>query len=98
MFNQEEEEEEDNDDDDEDDETVSIDICIIEIVLEGVEEIGIGEFVVGGDNAISEDLKRIGVVYIHRHRRNLLIHICVRAQCSHHLLWRATNWGAEATT
>ncbi|RDX84995.1 hypothetical protein CR513_33865, partial [Mucuna pruriens] len=41
---------------------------IVKIVLEVVEEIGIGEFVVGGDDALGEDLERVNVVHFHRHR------------------------------
>ncbi|KAH1190112.1 hypothetical protein HKD37_20G056398 [Glycine soja] len=54
---------------------VLVDIRVIEIVLEIVEEIGVGEFVVGGDDALGEDLERVDVVHVHCHRRYLLVHL-----------------------
>lgn len=77
---------------------VLVDIGIVEIVLEGVEEIGVGEFVVGSHDALGEDLEWVDVVHVHRHRRYLLLHLSEQVHWSHDLLslsrslWRASIW------
>lgn len=51
----------------------SVDVGIIEIVLEAVEEVGVGELVIDGDDALTEDLKRINIVDVHGHRGSLVV-------------------------
>ena len=53
-----------------------VDIGIVEVVLEEVEEVGVGELVVG-DDAVAQNVEGIHVVHVHRHRRTLLVHVGV---------------------
>lgn len=54
----------------------SVDVRIIEIVLEIVEKVGIGELVIGGDNALAENLERVNFVDVHGDGRSWVLHLC----------------------
>ncbi|CAI8601903.1 unnamed protein product [Vicia faba] len=51
--------------------------------MEGVEEIGIGDFGIVAANAIGQDLEIVDVVDVHRHRRYLVLHLSEQVHCSH---------------
>lgn len=72
----------------------SIDVRVIEIVLEIVEEISVGKLVVDVDDALAEYLEWVYVVYVHRHRRSLLLHVGeeVHLHRSHLSLSASRKW------
>ncbi|KAH7833355.1 hypothetical protein Vadar_005434 [Vaccinium darrowii] len=47
----------------------SVDVGVVEVVLEGVEEVGVGELVIGADWTFAEHLECFDVVHVHSHRR-----------------------------
>lgn len=45
----------------------SVDVGIIKIVLEAVEEVGVGELVIDRDDALTKDLEMIDIVDVYSH-------------------------------
>ncbi|CAL1384384.1 unnamed protein product [Linum trigynum] len=54
-------------------ESRSVDVRVVEIVLETIEEIGVGELALV-HHAFAEHFERVNVIDVHRHRRSLLFH------------------------
>ncbi|CAL1356066.1 unnamed protein product [Linum trigynum] len=55
-------------------ESRSVDVGVVEVILEIVEEIGVGELALV-HHAFAEHFERVDVVDVHRHRRPLLFHL-----------------------
>ena len=45
----------------------SVDVRVVEVIFEGVKEVGVGKLVVNGDDAFAEHLEWVHVVHIHGH-------------------------------
>lgn len=64
---------------------VSVDVGVVEIVLEGVEEIGVGQLALAHD-ALAERLECVDVVDVHGHGGALIVHVAeeVHRRRPHH--------------